>query len=375
MSGPEHSPIAPSSAARWVQCPGSVALSAAYPQEETQRQREGTAAHWACVEVLQGRTVDVGVIAPNGVVLTEEMCDGAEIYADAVRADITSTAAWHIETRVDCPDIHEQSWGTPDAWVFDRPVRRLVITDYKFGHRLVDPFECWQLINYASGILRVHDVTGLEDQALTVTMRIVQPRGYHRDGPVREWVVTASDLRPYFNRLAAAATVALQPGATCTPGPECRDCAGRHACEALQRAGYQAADAALSSVPLELSPSALARELQLLERSATLLDARITGLSTAAQALLRAGATVPGYSLEQGSGRERWKAPVAEVVMLGQMMGVDVSKPGTLTPKQAIKAGLPAELVNQYSETPRGEVKLVPDGTRLAAVFGGARAA
>jgi hypothetical protein len=46
---------------------------------------------------------------------------------------------------------------------------------------------------------------------------------------------------------------------------------------------------------------------------------------------------------------------------MATMMGVDISKPGALTPKQSIKAGLPAATVAMYSETPVGELKLVRD--------------
>ena len=78
-------------------------------------------------------------------------------------------------------------------------------------------------------------------------------------------------------------------------------------------------------------------------------------------ARIKQGAAIPGWMAQQGQGREKWAMPLPEVIALGQMMGVDISKPGAVTPKQAIKAGLPAELVKQYSETPFGEIKLVPD--------------
>jgi len=52
------------------------------------------------------------------------------------------------------------------------------------------------------------------------------------------------------------------------------------------------------------------------------------------------------------------------------MMGVALAKPGAITPKQAIKAGLPKEIVASYSETPSGEIKLVAsDATQIRKVF------
>lgn len=367
-----NAPLAPSSAPRWEQCAGSVALAARYPEDDTPESLAGTAAHWAAFEVASCRQVDVGVIAPNGVVLTEEMCDGADIYAETIAARMTSTSSLNLETTIPCKTIHEHCWGTPDAWIVDRASRRLTVLDYKFGHRLIDPFEAWQLVAYTSGIIDLLDLTGLDDQHWTVRLAIIQPRGYHRDGPVRCWDIRMSDLRPYFNRLATSAAAAMEPGATCTAGPECDYCPGRHACETLQRSAYRVADLASASVPLDLSDDAMARELQLLQRSADLLKARITGLSAQVQGALRAGRRVPGYALQQDLGRERWARPIDEVITLGQMLGIDVSKPGAITPKQAVAKGLTADVVQMYSETPLGEVKLVADGTKLAAVFGGA---
>ena len=45
---------------------------------------------------------------------------------------------------------------------------------------------------------------------------------------------------------------------------------------------------------------------------------------------------------------------------MGSLMGVDLSKPGVLTPKQAEKAGVDEGVIKAYSVTPLGQIKLVP---------------
>ena len=41
------------------------------------------------------------------------------------------------------------------------------------------------------------------------------------------------------------------------------------------------------------------------------------------------------------------------------MFEIDLSQPSqAITPKQAIKAGVPADLVRDYSDTPLGEIRL-----------------
>jgi hypothetical protein len=72
----------------------------------------------------------------------------------------------------------------------------------------------------------------------------------------------------------------------------------------------------------------------------------------------------------QSVGRQRWTRPDAEIIALGQMMGVELSKPKLITPKQAEDKGLDSTLVKAYSEYPLGEVKLKPDdGTTARKVF------
>lgn len=346
-----HAPFAPSGLATIVACPGAFKMRKLYPEDEdSPSAMEGTAAHWVASEMLLGRTHAAGELAPNGVAVTEEMLDGAEMYADALAPYLDGAK---IETPVSCASIHADCYGTPD---FSRlRENTLIVADYKFGHRHVEVFENWQLLAYAAGEMFYWHGEG----ELEIIFLIIQPRSYHRDGPVREWRMPASELPAYVERLRAACIAAEQPDAPCVPSIHCQDCSASHACPALQNAAYSALDIAGQSAPLELTPEATGLELRIIEWAIERLKARQSGLSEQAQAMLRSGTSVPGYALEAGTGREKWAKSVEEVIALGGMMGVNVSKPGVITPKQAIKAGLPAEIVRAYSETPVGEVKLV----------------
>lgn len=371
-----HAVLAPSSAARWVACAGSVMLAALYPErEETEEAREGSASHWAAFEMLHGRPVAVGQVAPNGVVLSEEMIDGAEQYVEAIDAALARHGlgrdALHVEQRVAIPYVHEHNWGTPDCWFVSADGKTLVIFDYKYGHRFVEVFENWQLLDYCCGILSALGVDGLADQSLQVEFCIVQPRSYHRDGPVRTWSTLASNLRAHFNTLRNAAEAALLPGAVCTVNPECRDCPGRHACEAVQRAALSAVDMATQSTPLELPAAALALELRTLQRAADLLKARVSGLEETALYRIRGGELVPGYAVEAQVGRQEWTVPVDQVVALGSLMGKELSKPGVVTPKQALKLGIDAATIKTMStRAQKGLALVVDDGKAARKAFG-----
>lgn len=367
----EHALLAPSSAHKRIHCPGSRALEAAYPEiEPSQSSLEGTAAHWAASEYEAGRTIDVGLIAPNGVMLTDEMVDGAELYV----ADIRATDAEFegcpvvVEQRVDISTIHPDCWGTPDAWRY-KP-RKLVVWDYKFGHRYVEIFENWQLIEYAAGILDQVGVNGLSDQYTEVEMRIVQPRCYVGGEPIRVWRIMAVDLRNYFNHLRNREAVSMSEDAKCIVNPHCRDCTGRHACQALQRAAYGDMDVATSTVAFDLPPDALGRELRFIEQAIERLTARQTGLAEQALSAIKRGQRVLFYKAEPSMGRQRWNKPDAEIIALGDMMGVPLAKSKVITPKQALIAGLDPTLVGAFAETPFGETKLkADDGTDARKIF------
>jgi hypothetical protein len=368
-----HALLPPSGAGAWVECGAWVLMNQTYPQADTPASAEGTAAHWAASEMLAERVVAEGQVAPNGIVLTEEVIEGAELYydavIDAVPANITAADKLYVEKRVDIPGIHALNWGTPDAWFYDPVAGVLHVFDFKFGHDFVSEFENWQLIDYVAGILDQLDIDGHADQHLTVRMTVVQPRSYHRAGPVRTWTVKAWELRPYFNKLRMAAEIATAPNAPAVPNAQCLYCPGRHACEALQRDAYRSARLSVASLPVDLPPDALGLELRYLREASKRLDGRITGLQEQARATLAAGQHVAFHALENVEGRRAWNKTVDEVVQLGQLFGVDVAKRGAITPAQAITAGLSADVVAQYSERPSG-LKLVPDdGSTARRVF------
>lgn len=373
----DHALLAPSSNATLMRCAGSVRLARMYPEDgDSQAALEGTASHWAGQEMLLGREVDVGQVAPNGVTLDVDMIDGAEMYALAVREKVPAPAG-HVEERVSCRNVHPYMWGTPDFWHYDPIKRVLYVFDYKYGHRFVEVFENWQLIAYAAGIIWE---LNLDDQDIVVHFCIVQPRAYHRDGPVRTWRVRGDELRARVNLLASAAEAAVRVDGTfnetavCTPNPGCIDCTGRRGCEALQRTSMAALDLAGAPVPFDLPAPAVGVELRMIQHAMTMLEARASGLEEQAKAAMLSGQDVPWFRLERKQGRERWMRPVTEVLALGDMLGLKLAKPPeAITPTQARKLGLPAELTATYAGRPAGELALVPDdGSKARKVFSGA---
>lgn len=389
----DHAPLPPSAAARWGgQCPGSAQLEAADPltppDDVTEAAAWGVAGHWLAAKWLRdGPGAVDGMRAPNGVVVDEEMVEAVGMYVDDVLDTLATRvgtqagaltapylAGLHIEERVDCSWVHADNWGTPDLWYFAPRGAGglLLIWDAKFGHRFVDAYRNWQMIDYTSGILSRPEFRNLNHAQVQVVMTVVQPRNYHPAGPVRRWAQTALELAGPWQELRDAAFEARHPEADSRTivGPECRDCKGRHRCAALHAAADSVADLAGDTTPISLPPIALGVELRALRRAADLLDARITGLEAEAVARLRGSQNVPFFALEQGTGREQW---TVEADTLEATLGSAVLAPRkALTPAQVRKAlGKDAvPLVDAFATRPPGPLKLIDrDDDAAARVF------
>src|SRR5690242_15247620 len=124
--------LRPSSAHRWVECFGSVALEAAYPQEEGESAAEGTAGHWVGTEMIAGRDHAIGTAAPNGVVVTEEMLEGAALLCEVAHS-LIPFENMRIEREVSMARIHPENGGTPDVAGIGHEAFVLHVVDYKFG--------------------------------------------------------------------------------------------------------------------------------------------------------------------------------------------------------------------------------------------------
>lgn len=363
------------SANRWVPCPGSVRLEALFPEEATDPQRaDGKASHWALAEILRGQPVAVGQVADNDIALTDEMIDAAEVTADYIQDRRGSSAVeLHVEEWADNPVAKAKL----DAWfALHEPSTgklRIVIPDHKYGHQHVDAWDNWQLVSYAWGAVCKLDIQPGADHLVTFDLVISQPRDFHRDGPVRVWTVGLAVLRPMFEQMREAATLAALPDAPCNVGTWCHDCRGRFGCDTITRATRALFDSASAALPLKLPAAALGAELQRVNLALELLRARQSGLEQDAAHTIRNGQRVPGFDLAPSVGKERWKKSDAEIINYGALLGVDVAKPReALTPAQARKAGMPPEQVTRLADRPPGALKLVvDDGRALRRAFGG----
>jgi hypothetical protein len=397
-----HAPIAPSALALTVACAASVQLQAAVvPLPPTDEELEGTAAHWVAMQYAAGnaRVWPAGTKFMSGGrewTVDIDMVTGATMYANACGGPHTNL---RLEDAVRCSEIHpEHCYGTPDAWryfpdarealnatyngvqwvvppeipraEFDAGRIKLVRdVDYKFGHRYVEVYGCFQLIAYVSGVLERLQLSE-HDPALWLEMVLVQPRCFHKEGPVRRWVIHVSALRAWLNHAASAAREALGPSPRAQTNDACIDCKARHACVTLQRANGAYIDFSGAAELVELPPDAMGQELAMVQDALKRLEARETGLKARVEAYIRAGARVPLYSVEPGESRLIYldNADTDELIGMGDTFGINIRKTLTkkdlvVTPTQAVQLGIDPNVMKSYAHRPPAALKLVRDSS------------
>jgi hypothetical protein len=347
------------------------------PSPDTEHTLRGEATHWIGEQALSHPDMPVFSFSsdPNGTHIDAEMIEAARVYVADIEATFYEQAhgeGLHLEHRVSIPRIHAECFGTPDAFWFDALARVLYIWDFKFGYGIVEAPDNWQAICYAAGII---DYLGLDDQTVTVCVRIVQPRAFHPGGPVREWRVPATDLRGPINQLESAANEIMRTDRKqklCT-GVHCRYCESKHQCPALRGAAYYACDVVdFIRVPEVMSSAEAGLELRLLEAASKRLEYRIEGLRADLEYRIKSGDAHTGHEMRGGTGAPEWLVPADEVFALGDLCGIDLrKKPAPITVTQAKKKGIDELVINDYSTRKKSALKLVPiDANEAARVFG-----
>lgn len=296
-----HALLSPSSAHRWMRCPGSVVLEARYPSTSSAYADEGTKAHEIAAAILLQRPVgDVD----------SEMLEYVERYTDAVKAAAMGGVI-AVEQRVDLSDAlgTADMFGTVDAVVIPGN-GELQIHDLKYGRGVqVDAEENEQLLLYAVGAWRAYDYLGPFHTLRTV---IHQPRLDHVSEAVRP-IVTLDGWARSASYLARKALEQTVENPLLSPGEkQCRFCKAKASCRALRdkiedetRLSFEDLDAPPAQA--EVLPALDAESLAQSFAAVALVETWCKAVRAEAFKRLAEGSDLPGFKLVEGKrGNRRW---------------------------------------------------------------------
>lgn len=367
----KHAELSPSSAERWMVCPGSVPMSRGIVDNGSEYADEGTCAHFlaafcltnkrdplkyvgtpivirrdrATGETSEDFAANAGETETHEIVYRlipdDEFVQYVQDYVDFVRDLVSSTnGVLYIEQRMGLEHLtnEEGAEGTSDVVVIT--VDELIITDLKFGRGVtVDAEKNPQLLMYASA---ANERFGLIHDFNSVRTIIHQPRLNH----VSEHVYTLAELAEFEDSVRQAAKRVAHVIEMDMNGEDytrdmlspsedaCRWCKAKANCPALASYIEEQIEADfedLSGVEDDEHYAKLAvevynpEELSMKAKAIDLIEVWCKAVRAKVESLLLAGAEVPDFKLVQGKrGHRKWSNPEeVEAVMKSMRLRVD----------------------------------------------------
>lgn len=329
MSEAAHSKYSASAAKRWMNCPGSMVLSAGLVDSGSKYAAEGTLAHSAAEEILrtgvlaETQGVDGDMIANVGVYVANinQYATDAEVL---VEQRLNYSKALGVAT--------DEAWGTADAVILKG--NEIQVHDLKYGQgELVSAEDNEQMQLYALGALDAFD--GLAGDFSHVRMVIHQVRVDKRP---QEWDIPVTQLQQFgvkakqaahlvkaaeFSKLAVDAGQKTQEeweADYLNPGEgQCRWCRAKATCPALRDMVAATIVNVTPATPEEfddLTVPNVKEHLSVVDNAwlaasmgkAKLIEDWLKGVRAEVERRLLAGTPIPGYKLVQGrQGDRSWR--------------------------------------------------------------------
>lgn len=328
-----HAKRSPSSAHRWMNCPGSIRMSEGIERKSSIFADEGTAAHMLAERCLRhnahadhfkGTVIDINgteyfnQFLTKGAPLTDgrfevdaEMVEGVQLFLDTVREHYDEAAGdiLHVEHRVNFSG--DEEFGTADAIVYKPSRKRVKVFDLKYGAGvLVEVTDSYgnpnpQLICYGEGTVR--EYLDAEIDGLDIT--IIQPRMPHVLGPVRCVSIGPLELLDWSFTIDAAVEATHDPAAPLVPGEWCKWCPGAAVCPAVAQKAlavaqtdYDGLDTLTLPEPERMTIDQIARVLA----GKDLLQSWLKSVDAYAYAQAEAGVKIPFHKLVNKVPRRAW---------------------------------------------------------------------
>lgn len=377
-----HSVIGPSSADRWLHCPGSVRLGEKFRERFGDKSspfaEEGTAAHALAELKLRKeigeindftfRETSKALMASKPDLEWKRLGWATDVYVDAVMSayyeakHLCPDAILVIEQRYDMSRWAKGCFGTGDATVVSDKI--LHVFDYKNGAGVpVSAIENPQARLYGLGAVNEYgDLYGFT----TVRNTIVQPNL----GSITTEELSRAELLAWGESITETAQKAWEGVQEFAAGDWCRFCPARALC-------YHRATQAMSIFRNGLdNPGAIPdSEIPKILEYADVAEGWIKDIRAYAQAQALKGQQWPGFKLVQGRRPPRkWKDVDA---VIDQMSRAGFTDEQIYKPRELISVGEAEKLMGkpafravlgQFSSQGEGSLTLVPESDKRLAV-------
>lgn len=294
-----HAELSPSSAVRWMACPGSVALNRGMTDEGSVFADEGTDAHELAAVCLDAGTDAVtyaGIAMEKGNVVDADMAHYVQNYVDYVR-ELAKGGELMVEQRMSITELtgETNAFGTADAVVIVGDTLHIIDLKYGKGDR-VEAEGNPQLQIYALAALNTF---GVLFEVNTVVMHIHQPRLF----AASNWSQTVDELTLFGDKVWNAALDTRKDNAPLAPSSKgCKWCKAKADCTALRDEVANAFD--------KIDPEqATEFDLAWCMSHADLIESWVSAIRAKVMANLKQGTPVSGFKLVQGRrGARAWSS-------------------------------------------------------------------
>jgi hypothetical protein len=300
-----HAKLSPSSAARWMTCPGSVILCEGLEDRSSKAADEGTMMHLVASECL-AQNLDA---AADFESLTPEQAQSVQTYVDNVRAIVAATGGILLVEQslpIDHMTGEEGATGTADAVILTPD--EFIVIDAKFGRGVVvDVVENAQLMMYAHA---AYVEFGHAYSPTRVRMIVDQPRL----GALSEWTISVPELEGFAHKVQRTTWAIGLHDETLNPSPKaCQWCRAKATCPAIR-------EQVLADFDVVVPETADDADLGRVMTNASLIEAWVKAVRAEVERRLLAGESVRGYKLVQGKrGNRAWGDPAVAEEALKKM--------------------------------------------------------
>ena len=332
-SGRTHALYSASSANRWLNCYGSIQRVAGMPPGlSSSYALDGEEAHELLEYALSGQYWSAYEAKIMSGLVWEHRHDTEEIRLESVQDALDHVQELidayqpnltvYLETRFVFPtNENDDAGGTSDVTIFVPDLDMMVVFDYKHGSGVaVDVKDNPQLKFYAVGSRQELRRQGLCNSGKTVyRLMIGQPRGFHKDGAMREWTCTDDDLDRFIGEVNFAIRKTKEQIPEIKPGKYCRWCPAVSACPEAENHRMRAI--LPTYVDMEgLKQTGVPPVAGLsVERIAEILTMRdmveewLEAVAKQALALARRGVAIPGKKIVMAQARSKWSGEPREL--------------------------------------------------------------